>query len=739
MARFLGIDLGTTNSVVAYRINQTEVVTGIESNRNNGALTPSVVSQDSSGQFVVGTQAVNRIKQQPDLVVSSIKRLMGRGFADPAIQNQVSKFPYKVSQKSDGTENSIVVHLNGKEYEPEDFSAEILKQMISNAIKYQISKGITNPEIAQVVITVPAYFDDKQREATRVASLRANIAYAELLPEPTAAAISFGFKPGSDDVETLLVYDFGGGTFDSSLLTVANGDQFIESGKEGDLWLGGDDLDEKLIDLILKKVAEEEDLDDVRKMANNMPKRRSNLFWASLGQAAEKAKIDLSTQEKTRIILDDEASLQDELGMAIPINVEITRTEFEAVIKPLVNRTLELCRKTLEISEYPLDMVDKILLVGGSSQIPLVQQLMRAAFGEDKVVVHPRPMTAVAEGAAIVASGMIEKVGSVSRDYCIELIDEPRFKLIRRNEPIAGEGIKKSHTFKTQSDGQRLVHLKFYNIDDNREADNKIGEAWLILEKAYSKGTEIQVLSYLDESKGGLTISACLRNDPSQKVVANFSRGGHDEKLNQEISQLINDLNEEGDLTEYGAESVNDIAGKALLAVNTMRNDRGETQESYRMQAEAKLKELRIMASDSYGEATSLISTFEFVVQACADLLDPGQVQRLQHLKADLETALERHDQVQLEALVSKGRQEMRLLPEDIETILAYRFAVARAISINPTHGRVMAEKFSNLVMALKDKNPALANQYLQELQKDAVHYLDQQMPTVAVATGITK
>ena len=280
------------------------------------------------------------------------------------------------------------------------------------------------------------------------------------MPEPTAAAISYGFKPDSDDVKTILVYDFGGGTFDSALITAA-GNQFIESGKAGDLWLGGDDIDDLIIQIVKKQVAEEESLDDIDGLIAKMPPYQKVRFLGDLKMAVEKAKIDLSTFTEAKII--PSTPLLDELGMAISINVTITRAQFEAMILPLVERTISICQEAIKYSDYPADMIDIILLVGGSSQIPLVQKKVREAFGAEKVVIHPRPMYAVAEGAAIVAAGLTEKVGTVSRDYFIELVDQPRYKIIRQGDILP---IKTTHTFKIEADGQSLIHFKFSNPDE---------------------------------------------------------------------------------------------------------------------------------------------------------------------------------------------------------------------------------------------------------------------------------
>lgn len=292
MGNIVGIDLGTTNSVAAFKFAETQVVR----DSKDGALVRSVVAFRDNN-LIVGQEAYNQ--KDPENVIISIKRLMGRGFGDEVVQQQLKNFGYKITQSSEGTENSLSVWLGGKEYQPEDISAEILKQVVKNAQTYQENAG-QKGKITKAVITIPAYFNDKQRYATENASIRAGLGKPILLPEPTAAAISYGFKPDSDDVKTILVYDFEGGTFDSSLIT-ASGNQFIESGKAGDLWLGGDDIDEKLMDLVKQRVAKEEGLDSLDSLINKMPHFQKVRFNGDLKIATERAKIELSSKTEAKV------------------------------------------------------------------------------------------------------------------------------------------------------------------------------------------------------------------------------------------------------------------------------------------------------------------------------------------------------------------------------------------------------------------------------------------------------
>ena len=536
----LGIDLGTTNSVGAFKQAVVEIVTADSNKPEERTLTPSVVCWDGD-HFIVGEAAYNQLLANPESVIKSIKRLIGRGFNESTVQDNLASFPYKVTKPTEGTENSISVWLKDREYSPEDISAEILKEVVKNAETYLAKKNEGQKDtITYVVVTVPAYFNDKQNHATQQAIYKADLKPLELLPEPTAAAISYGFKPDSDDVQTILVYDFGGGTFDSCLIT-AVGNQFIESGKAADLWLGGDDIDSQIVDLVKKEVTQEWDLNDVDALIEKMPHSQSCRLKADLKKCVEEAKISLSS--KNSVSITPSSSLIDDAGLAVPIDVEITREQFEQMIEPIVERTINISMDALKISKYTKDMIDVVLMVGGSSQIPLVQRKVRQEFGEDKVVVHPRPMYAVAEGAAIVAAGGIDKVGTVSRDYFIDLVGNQKYKLISQGDILPFE---KDHTFKTNFDGQRFVHIIIYCLDHESEGQNYecVGDMWLTLDQPYPCETEISVTTELDDKNNPLRITASLKNNPSITVSASFSRG---EK--QELKyKIVQEKKEEFDL-----------------------------------------------------------------------------------------------------------------------------------------------------------------------------------------------
>jgi molecular chaperone DnaK len=645
-----------------------------------------------------------------------------------------------VTAPSDGTENSIGVWMGGKEYSPEDISAEILKKVVSNAVAYRRDRlGKQNEVINQAVITIPAYFNDKQKNATRSAAYKAGLTPLELLSEPTAAAISYGFKPDSDDVKTILVYDFGGGTFDASLI-VAAGTQFIEQGKAGDLWLGGDDVDLKLTQFVKEQVAKQEGIRDIDRLIDKMPHYEKLRFIADLKLACEKAKVELSKSTSTMIA--PATPLKDDLGIGIPVEVEISRSQFEQMIQPLVARTIQICHEALQLSEYTPDLVDVVLLVGGSSQIPYVQSQVKTAFGDEKVVIHPRPMYAIAEGAAIVAAGRIDKVGTVSRDYCIKLVDDPRYLIIRRGDVLP---VQTSHTFKLVDDGQRLIHFQFFSPDevtkdiDGKGNDEKIGEAWLSLDQDYPKGTEIQTFLELDEKDSPLKVYAHLKNDPSVSVSCQFSRGYGDEKVLKETEQVIQELNELG-LTKLGVAAATEKISAVVKSANRIVDkNTGEIRSDMSQSAKKELESLKVMMSKERLEAEAYIDEFERIINICDDLIPSAQKQRMQRLSRELQEAIDKNNISGMQVVTERAAQEIQNLPDRVSLIMLCVVGIRKASQINPSEGQVMASKLDRMLSAMKNNQDMQVGRMAEELFPMVERYVDKRMPTSAISTGLSR
>ena len=737
MGKAIGIDLGTTNSVAAFKLAEVEVVTANDNTPPDRKLTRSVVACEQN-KFLVGDQAYNQLRANPENVVVSIKRLIGRGFGDPAVQKQKSEFGYKIAQPSQGTDNGIAVWLGGKEYQPEDISAEILKKVVQNAQAYRQGIGKTGEVIDQAVITIPAYFNDKQRHATRTAALKAGITPLELLPEPTAAAISYGFSPTGEDFKTILVFDFGGGTFDASVIQAA-GTSFIELGKAGDLWLGGDDIDSRIINFVKQQFAQQERIADIDGLIAKMPHYQRVRFNADLKLAVERAKVELSTATVSQIA--PTTQLLDELGIAIPIEVEITREQFEEIISDLVERSIQICRQALQDAEHHLEMVDVVLLVGGSCQIPVVQRKVREAFGADKVVVHPRPMYAVAEGAAIVAAGQTDKVTTVSRDYFIKLVDG-REQVIKRGDILP---VTTSHTFKTVADGQRLIHFQFFNPDQVRQdldgvgGNESIGDIWLGLNQSYPRGTEVLVNLELDEKNSVLGMTATLKNDPSERVSCTFSRGRSDEKIYKELEEAITELNNQN-LTHIGVEEALKLALPVVQLSNQIIDPKtGEERSDLRERAGANLKQFQVSMSKECLQAEYLINECDRIVKYCDFIIPQPQQERLQKLSQQLQDSIDTNNLSRMESHSEDARRELDNLPDEVKLIQACFFAIRQARAVAPTQANAISDKLFRMLVAMKSDDGQEANRLWSELQPDIQRWLNQELPSNSIVTGLTR
>nr|VFJ64389.1 MAG: molecular chaperone DnaK [Candidatus Kentron sp. FM]VFJ66109.1 MAG: molecular chaperone DnaK [Candidatus Kentron sp. FM]VFK14911.1 MAG: molecular chaperone DnaK [Candidatus Kentron sp. FM] len=575
MSKAIGIDLGTTNSAAALKTVDTRII----ANAEGEDLTPSVVSLQrkkrligQKKQFLVGRHALDWMRQDPVNTIVSIKRLMGRGFNDPDVQRMLNegRYSYPIMPLAGGSEQSVAVVLDDKEYTPEQISAKILEKIRADCAK-ELKDGVEYG-----VVTVPAYFNDKQKHATRAAASLAGLKVQRLLPEPTAAAISFGVEElDVGEGLTILVFDLGGGTFDLAVLTIADG-QFIEQGKGGDMWMGGDDIDNLLLQHIYRESAAEHEVDDIQALVDALPALEKGRFLGDIKAQVEAAKIRLSTQ--TRAVVEVLGILRDQDGDILDIEVEISRERFESLLQPFVDRAVELVRKFLDSIGFDPELIDRVIMVGGSSSIPLVVRTVQEFFGKDKVMLHERPMLAIAEGAAILAhrladsyecpacakqvnqgetscphcgfdlrsnlaeSGVVDIVHTTSHDYYLVLEDGDDYRLAQRNTPLP---LQAQYEFKLLDPEQRLVHFQFYNmVNENRES---IGDLWLSfkMENEDNDALPEVLLDFEIDSDNLITVSAQIKDKPDIQVSRTLSRGKADERLFIELRQSIDRANEE--------------------------------------------------------------------------------------------------------------------------------------------------------------------------------------------------
>jgi molecular chaperone DnaK len=383
----IGIDLGTTNSLSAIAEKDIRVLT----TRAGEQLTPSVVSfvkkrRAEEGEIVVGRQAVNNAVRAPEDTIFSVKRLMGAVYGEQQVEDVRQHIGYKLADAPprDANDQGVKILLNNQAYTPVDISAMVLKQVREDA---QHSIGLP---VTHAVVTVPAYFEDRQRDATKLAAEQAGLTVLKIIDEPTAAAIFFGVgKEG--ERHRVLVYDLGGGTFDISIIQMTGGQyQVLEI--SGDRWLGGDDFDRAIVQRMIEYVRDEYGFD---------PSQDKDFLGKAKGEA-EKAKIALGSVRSTEIF----APLLVRIPNQAPVDLDmtITREEFEADVRPMVDRSIELVKAALRSQSFTPADITEVLLVGGSTSVPIVREAVIDVFGEGKVKKHGNPMECVALGAAILAS-----------------------------------------------------------------------------------------------------------------------------------------------------------------------------------------------------------------------------------------------------------------------------------------------------------------------------------------------
>ncbi|MGB6973773.1 MAG: molecular chaperone DnaK [Terracidiphilus sp.] len=432
MAKIIGIDLGTTNSCVA-------VLEGGEpkviANEEGARTTPSIVGFSKSGERLVGQVAKRQAITNPENTIFSIKRFMGRRYNE--VTDEMKMVPYKVAEQGD----HVVVVAQGKEYTPQEISAMILQKLKKSAEAY------LGEPVTEAVITVPAYFNDAQRQATKDAGKIAGLEVKRIVNEPTAAALAYGLDKKKD--ETIAVYDFGGGTFDISILEVGEGVIEVKS-TNGDTHLGGDNLDQRIVEWLIAEFKQEEGL-DLSSKGNEMALQR-------LKDAAEKAKIELSTTVETEINLPFITA--DATGPKHLVR-KLTRAKLEQMVSDLVNRSMEPCKKAMEDAGVTTSKIDEVVLVGGQTRMPMIQELVKKLFGkEPHRGVNPDEVVAV--GAAVQAGVLAGEVKDLllldvtPLTLAIETLGSVATPMIPRNTTIP---TKKTETFSTAADNQTEVEV----------------------------------------------------------------------------------------------------------------------------------------------------------------------------------------------------------------------------------------------------------------------------------------
>ena len=513
MGKAIGIDLGTTNSCVAVVQGGEPVVIP---NQEGSRTTPSVVAVTDKGERLVGQIAKRQAITNPENTIFSIKRLMGRKYASPEVDHATKRLPYKIAEASNGDAH---VEIMGKRYSPPEISAMILQKL------KQAAEDYLGEKVTEAVITVPAYFDDSQRQATKDAGRIAGLNVLRIINEPTAAALAYGMDKKKE--EKVAVYDLGGGTFDISILEIGEGVIEVKS-TNGDTYLGGDDFDLRILDWLVEEFKKDQGID----------LKKDKMALQRLKEGAEKAKIELSTATETEINLPFVTA--DATGPK-HLLMKLSRAKLEQLVGDLVDKTTGPCKNALSDSNLSASNIDEVLLVGGQTRTPKVQQVVQSFFGkEPNKTVNPDEVVAV--GAAIQAAVLKGDVKEVllldvtPLSLGIETLGGIFTKIIERNTTIP---TKKGQVFSTATDNQPAVTIKIFQGEREMASDNKLlGNFELIGIPPAPRGIPQIEVTFDIDANGILHVSAKdLGTNKEQSIRITASSG-----LNEnEIKNMVRD------------------------------------------------------------------------------------------------------------------------------------------------------------------------------------------------------
>jgi molecular chaperone DnaK len=513
MGKILGIDLGTTNSAMAYMSGGKP---NIISNAQGGRLTPSVVAKNDEGEVVVGQPAKNQAITNPEGTIYSVKRLIGRSWDDPEVQKDKKLLPFEMRKSKTG---GLEVEMDDKWYTPQEISAKVLAKLKKDA------EDFLGEKVDEAVITVPAYFNDSQRQATKDAGKIAGFKVKRIVNEPTAAALAYGLESKKD--EKVAIFDLGGGTFDISVLEIGDG-VFEVLSTNGDTHLGGDDFDQVIIDHVAKEFEKEQGID--------LKEDRTAL--QRLKEASEKAKIELSTSEKTEINIPYITA--DNKGPK-HLKIELTRSDLEKLTSDLVDATIEPTKKALKDAKLKVEDVDEVLLVGGMTRMPAIQKKVKEFFNkEPNKSVNPDEVVAI--GAAIQAGVLGGEVKDITLldvtplSLGLETLGGVMTKLIDRNTTIP---VEKKQIFSTAADNQPAVEIHVLQGEREMAADNKtLGKFILDGIPPAPRGVPQIEVNFAIDANGILNVSAKdLATNKKQDITITASTGLKDEEIEEMVEE----------------------------------------------------------------------------------------------------------------------------------------------------------------------------------------------------------
>jgi molecular chaperone DnaK len=569
----IGIDLGLTHSVMAFKPSRS---VEILRNKENQERTPSCVAMRGN-EILAGRSAFQVRKYNPENTIFSIRRFLGASYDDEITKKAIAENKNTIVRLN--ATDDIAFVLNGKQYTPEQICAEILKKLKQDA------EERLNDEVTHAVITVPAYFTDKQKNATRLAAKYAGLKVQKILSEPTAVAIAYGvdeLAPGN--AKTVLIYQFGRESFDLSILNILDG-QYLEMGIGGDRWLGGKDIDNALSNYIYDRTCDKYgiDRDSIDDLISNLSFKKKFRFLSDFREKVEEVKIGLSSANSFDFILEN--ILEDENGDEIDINLEITRKEFENLIRPFVQRSIDLIEELIHKMNYDMDMTDAILLAGGTSSIPLVKKMLATKYGKDKIKLSKEPMLVIAAGAAILAhrdanyeaadTQIDEVMFTTGHDYFIKMntdgVDK-REKVIEKEMPIP---FKVSKIFKTTTNTQRIIAIEIENdIEDGKYESVALG-FYLIDEDVPINSSFVFdfKVGFGEDSDDIIYVSAYPQGEKHKSKAILLSRGGREEKTLNILNNLFERAIKEANTFDI-LEDVIDLIAKKIREISNIGIER---------------------------------------------------------------------------------------------------------------------------------------------------------------------
>lgn len=591
MPRILGIDLGTTFSAMA--ITESGEAKIVE-NREGARTTPSVIAESKNGEILVGVQARRQQVTNPQNTIFQVKRLIGRRFSDPEVQRDRKMLPYEMREGSDG---SIEIKMGEKWYRPAEISAMVLRKLKQDA------EEKTGEKITEAIITVPAYFDDSQRKATKVAGEIAGLEVKRVINEPTAAALAYGLNSKKD--EKIVVYDFGGGTFDISILEVSE-DTIEVKATGGDTHLGGEDFDQKVMNWIIDQFKKDEGLD-----LSGDP-----LALQRLKEAAERAKIELSTALETEINL---PFISSDASGPKHLYYKLTRAQFENIVKEFVDKSIELVRQTMQEAKMSAQDINEVVLVGGQTRMPAIQEAVKSLFGKDpNRSINPDEVVAI--GAAIQAGILQGEVRDVllldvtPLSLGIETLGGVNTVLISKNTTIP---TSKSQTFSTAADNQTSVEVHVVQGERPMAQDNKSLGKFILdgLPTAPRGVPQIDVVFDID-ANGILSVTAKDKaSGKSQSIRIEGSTGISKDEVERMKKEA--EAHEEEDRKKKELIEVRNTAENMIYSAEQMLRDSGDKiPEDAKKSLEEKIQALNKAKEDD---------TIEDIQRATQELSDVAQ------------------------------------------------------------------------------------------------------------------